>query len=272
MIKVYGLIGETLGHSISPEIHESICNKAGLQGKYNLFNVKKERLRDAVPGLKALGIKGANVTIPYKVDIIEFLDDIMSEARNIGAVNTIVIKDDSAMGYNTDYYGFEFTLEKYRIEPKGGTAVILGTGGASRAITECLINHWAGKIIFVSTNKERAKEKYRDFEIISYNEIGRIKAADTLINCTPVGMYPHIEDSPLKDINIDKFGVVIDLIYNPEETRLLKDAAAKGIPGINGLYMLIGQAYKAQELWNEMNLDTGIIEQVYGEMSEVQKP
>ncbi len=241
MSSIYGLIGESLSHSLSPEIHESFFLKTGVLGKYGLFEVKRKYLHDAVLGLKALGIKGANVTIPYKTEIIRFLDSMSDEAKKIGAVNTLIVKEDKITGDNTDYYGFGMTLDRHHIEPKGKTAVVLGTGGASRAIVQYLLDNDIGDITLLHCINER----------------------DILINCTPVGMFPNMKDSPVCAAHVAKFKAVIDLIYNPKQTILLKSAQELNIPAINGLYMLVAQAAKAQELWNEIALDKKIIEQVY---------
>jgi len=266
--KVYGLMGKSLNHSLSPKIHEKIFLKTGFTGKYNLFEVKREYLKDAVLGLKALGIKGANVTVPYKIDVIKYLDEIFPEAEQIGAVNTVAIKGDKAMGYNTDYYGFGMTLNKHHIKLKNKTAVILGTGGASRAVSQYLLNHAIGEIIFVSSNIEKARKRYEGFVVLSYGDLHRINEGDILINCTPVGMFPYIVNSPIHKVHLENFKAVIDLIYNPKQTILLKNAKEMGITAINGLHMLIGQAVKAQELWNEVMIDKSIIDLVYSEIDK----
>ncbi len=263
MSSIYGLIGESLSHSLSPKIHESFFLKTGVLGKYGLFEVKRKYLHDAVLGLKALGIKGANVTIPYKTEIIRFLDDISDEAEKIGAVNTLIVKEDKITGANTDYYGFGMTLDRYHIEPKGKTAVVLGTGGASRAIVQYLLDNDIGDITLVSTHVQKAKEQFPGLSIISYEDLHCINERDILINCTPVGMFPNMKDSPVCAAHVAKFKAVIDLIYNPKQTILLKSAQELNMPAINGLYMLVAQAAKAQELWNEIALDKKIIEQVY---------
>jgi len=222
MEKLYGLIGEKLGHSFSSNIHSSIFSEMNIKGYYHLFEVKRENLKDVVVGLNALGIEGANVTIPYKVDIMKYLDKISEEAKQIGAVNTICIKDGKTVGYNTDYYGFGMMLEKYNVDIKNRKVVILGTGGVSKAVTQYLIDNEVDNIIFVSRNPN--KIKVNGFKVIGYDEIKLLEKQDIVINCTPCGMYPDIDTSPITKEGISKFKIVIDMIYNPRETMFLKYA------------------------------------------------
>ena len=265
MVGVYGLIGEKLGHSHSPQIHDLILKHMGLNGTYNLFQVKKENLKFAINGLKALNVKGVNVTIPYKVDIIRYLDEISNEAGNIGAVNTIDFNQGILKGYNTDYYGFGATLKNFNVPVKGEKAVILGTGGASKAVRQYLIDNEIKEIIYVSRNKEK---KLGDFRVIEYSEIKDVTDSRVLINCTPCGMYPNIKECPIKKEEIKNFSYVVDLIYNPEETLLLRYAKEEGLVAVNGLYMLVSQAVKAQEIWQKRKLS---LEDEYRIYEEIRK-
>lgn len=263
MVGVYGLIGEKLGHSHSPQIHDLILKHMGLNGTYNLFQVKKENLKFAIDGLKALNVKGVNVTIPYKVDIIRYLDEISNEAGNIGAVNTIEFNQGILKGYNTDYYGFGATLKNFNVPVKGEKAVILGTGGASKAVRQYLIDNGIKEIIYVSRNKEK---KLDDFRVIEYSEIKDVTDSRVLINCTPCGMYPNIKECPIKKEEIRNFSYVLDLIYNPEETLLLRYAKEEGLVAVNGLYMLVSQAVKAQEIWQKRKLSLKDEYRIYEEI------
>lgn len=265
MSNIYGLIGEKLSHSFSPKIHEAFFKKTGTAGKYGLFEVKRELLADAVAGLKALGIKGANVTIPYKTQIIKYLDDISEEAKKIGAVNTLIIREDRISGANTDYYGFGMMLKKYNIDPAGKTAVVLGTGGASKAVVCYLLDKGAERIVLTSRKGKKADSVFQGLEIISYEELRNIKEADILVNCTPVGMYPNVDASPVSKDVISKFGAVIDVIYNPLKTLLLQMAEELNIPVINGIYMLAAQAAKSQEMWHDIVIEDYMIDQVIEE-------
>lgn len=265
MVGVYGLIGEKLGHSHSPQIHDLILKHMGLNGTYNLFQVKKENLKFAINGLKALNVKGVNVTIPYKVDIIRYLDEISNEAGNIGAVNTIDFNQGILKGYNTDYYGFGATLKNFNVPVKGEKAVILGTGGASKAVKQYLIDNGIKDIVYVSRNKEK---KLYDFRVIEYSEIKDIKDAAILINSTPCGMHPNTMKCPIKKEEIRNFSYAVDLIYNPEETLLLRYAKEEGLVAVNGLYMLVSQAVKAQEIWQKRKLSLEDENHIYEEIKK----
>jgi shikimate dehydrogenase len=266
---LYGLLGESLPHSFSPQIHSLIFKELGIGGYYHLFEVNKEDLQNALLGFKSLKVKGVNVTIPYKIDVIKYLDDVSKEAKDIGAVNTICFKEGKAVGYNTDYYGFGMMLNKFNVDIKGREAVILGTGGASRAVLQYLLDNDAGEITFVSRSVEEGKRKFNGFEVINYTQLKEKSNKDIVINCTPVGMYPKVEASPLTKELISKFKVVVDVIYNPQETLLLKYAKELGLQGINGLYMLVGQAIKSEELWNSVKINDETVDKIYRELFDL---
>lgn len=223
----YGLIGEKLGHSFSKEIHEKLTNY-----KYDLVELDRKEL-DVF--FKEKKFKGINVTIPYKTTVIPYLDYMDESAKKIGAVNTIVNKNNMLKGYNTDYHGFLYTLEHHKVNVKGKKVIVLGNGGASRAVIAVLKDLKAGEIITVgrtlrdnSISFEECYENHTDGEII--------------INTTPVGMYPKVDASPLELETFNSCTHVIDLIYNPSQTKLLREANKKDIYEINGLEMLIAQA------------------------------
>lgn len=266
MIKTFGLIGERLGHSFSPMIHSQIFKYMNIDGCYSIFEVERQNLSSVENALKTLGIMGANVTIPYKVEIIKYLDGISKEALDIGAVNTIVIKDGISKGYNTDYFGFGNMLYRNEVQVKNKKSIILGSGGASKAVCQYMIDNEAKDITMVSRNIENVKKQYKDLRIISYEEAYKLKNYDLIINCTPVGMYPNMKESPVKSDMFNSLETAIDLIYNPLETLFLKEAREKGLKTINGLYMLIGQALKAEELWNNIIIDKHIGDKIYKDL------
>lgn len=263
MSNLFGLIGEKLNHSFSPTIHSIIFQELNMEAYYHLFEVKKGDLRDVVYGLKALGASGVNVTIPYKVGIMKYLDDISDEAEKIGAVNTICFRENKAIGYNTDYFGFGIMLNKFDIDIKNKNAVILGTGGASKAVLQYLLDKDISDVTFVSRDIAKGREKFKEYRIISYDDIKNLSNQDIIINCTPCGMYPKIENCPVIKEDISKFEAAVDLIYNPMETLFLKYARTQGIKAVNGLYMLVGQAIKAEELWNDIEIDGRVIDKIY---------
>jgi len=263
MENLYGLIGEKLGHTYSPQIHNKILEETHTKGYYGLFEVKNENLKYIVSGLKALGYNGVNVTMPYKLDIIKYLDSLSPEASKIGAINVISIdKSGTATGYNTDYYGFGMMINHANVKINGETAVILGTGGASKAVSQYLKDNGIKDIIMVSRDVTSTKQKYPDDKVIMYDEINKVSNCSVIINCTPVGMYPRIEFSPIDKKYLSKFNTAIDLIYNPSNTLFLKDAREKELKTINGLYMLIAQAVKSQEIWNGTKISNNVINNI----------
>lgn len=262
----YGLIGEKLSHSFSPILHSKLMEKLKLDGHYHLFELKKENLAYASKGLKYLGVKGVNVTIPYKVEIINYIDQLSPEAEKIGAVNTICFKDGKTFGFNTDYSGFGMLLEKFKLTAFQTKAVILGTGGAASSVVQYLKDNRASELVLVSRNKHLAQRKFKDFKICNYDELKTLKGYEMIINCTPRGMFPHLNECPVEPELIEKFLVAVDLIYNPLQTLFLKLAKQKGLTAVNGLYMLVGQAVKAQEIWNKIRIPKELVEQVYLEL------
>lgn len=265
----YGLIGEKLGHSFSPLINSMVLKKIGLEGNYNLFEVERPNIKKALEGLKVLGCRGSNVTIPYKVEVMKYLDEISEEAENIGAVNTIKFCSDKLRGYNTDYYGFGMTLKKYKIDVKGRHVVILGTGGASRAVERYILDNGAADIVYVSRTPE--KNAKREFEVISYDELKNIKDSDIIINCTPCGMYPNVDSCPVDNKILGRFSAAVDLIYNPENTLFLKNGKQMGLKTVNGLYMLIAQNAASQRIWHDMDISLEIVDQVYDEFGKLDR-
>jgi shikimate dehydrogenase len=254
MKNVYGLIGEKLGHSFSPQIHGEIFKEMGIEGQYKLFELKKEELKSAVLEYKAQGIKGLNVTVPYKIEIMPCLDVISTEAEKIGAVNTISLSNGILTGYNTDYNGFGISLARSGVEVKERSAVILGTGGASKSVAQYLIDNGVKSIVYVSRNPIAGAK--------GYDEASSLKG-DMIINCTPCGMYPRVDLSPVPYETFKGFEIAVDLIYNPEETVFLRQAKENGLKTVNGLYMLVGQAVAAQEIWNGIRFSEAQMDEIY---------
>lgn len=241
-----GLVGEKLSHSLSPQIHEELMKQRGISGVYEILEFPKETFAENFTALKSSDFRGVNITIPYKETVIPLLDGISQQAKYIGAVNTVLFEEGKAKGYNTDYDGFLSMLDYYHIPVKGKGAVILGSGGVAKAVAKGLLDLGIYDLTIVS----RGKQNFHGNYTVSYEffkEAG-VKS-DLLINCTPVGMYPNVDASPIpkESINSD---IVIDMIYNPQRTLLLKYADELGLKGFNGSYMLKEQAVKAQDIWN----------------------
>lgn len=263
MSNLYGLIGEKLGHSLSPVIHGLLLNRLKQQGYYDLFEIERENIAPALYGLKVLKAKGVNVTIPYKVDVMDYMDKLSAEAERIGAVNTVAFENNILSGYNTDYFGFGEALKNAEIEVKNKGFAILGTGGASKAVVQYLIDNNAGKIVYISRNPDKAQNNYPNIRIVSYKDLDSLYNMDAIINCTPLGMHPDLHASPVDPKVLSNFKAAVDLIYNPEETQFLKSAASLGLKTLNGLYMLVAQAAASQEIWNGIAIDSRVVEDIY---------
>lgn len=262
-IKNYGLLGDKLSHSFSPVIHGNILKELEIDGQYQLFECNKDNLEEKLYELKDLGFSGLNVTMPHKVDIIKFLDEISDEAKKLNAINTIDFKDGKTIGYNTDYYGFGMMLTREDISINNRKSIVLGSGGASKAVVQYLTDHGIGEILIVSRDVSNAKKKYGEYKVIDYDQIQSMKGYDIIINTTPCGMFPFIDQSPVKMDQLSDFNTAIDLIYNPQETQFLKYGREKGLKCVNGLYMLVGQAIKAQEIWNDVEIDQETCNRIY---------
>jgi shikimate dehydrogenase len=269
LIKKFGLLGEKLGHSFSPDIHTMIFEKNSINGEYHLFELKKEEIENLIK--KPKDIHGLNVTVPYKTTVMDYLDEISPEARSIGAVNTITFKNGKSRGYNTDYHGFGMMLEKNGVALNGKTAVVLGTGGSSKAVMQLLTDKGVKKVYIVTRNKsgkDKEFSNFTNFEVIEYSELEKVKDRYLMINCTPIGMYPKVELSPVSKQALKGFSFAVDLIYNPEETLFLKYAKDLSIKTINGLYMLVGQAVKAEEIWNEIKVKEEDIDTIFNTIAQ----
>lgn len=264
--KMYGLIGEKLSHSLSPQIHSAIFQQLKLDAGYFLFPLRREDLAPAFTGLKLLGARGVNVTIPYKMDMIPLLDEVSAEALSIGAVNTITFGDRCTRGYNTDYEGFGLMLKQNGISPAGRSAAILGTGGAAKTVACYLRDHGIREIHMVSRTPGRHSA---GFPVLSYQELALSPGLDLLVNCTPIGMFPKVGESPLEKNLVGRFAAVVDLIYNPAETKLLADAKAMGLQTCNGLTMLIGQAVASEELWQSRRIDLSMLNPLIDDLTKV---
>lgn len=225
-----GLIGRKLGHSFSPEIHSFLADY-----EYRLYEMEENEVGAF---LEDCPLDALNVTIPYKKTVMHFLKAVSDEAKRIGSVNTIVKRDDGLYGYNTDYYGFSYMLKKSGIEITGKKVLILGSGGASVTVKTVAEDLKAAEIIVISRSGEN-----------NYENIAKHSDADVIINTTPVGMFPDTGKAPVDLNGFTKLSGVLDLIYNPSETRLLYDAKSLGIPYINGLSMLVAQGKRAAEIF-----------------------
>lgn len=242
----YALIGAHLGHSYSATIHNYIFKKLGIESSYKLIETLD--LASFVDYAKA-NLAGFNVTIPYKEKIVPYLDEIALEAKSLGNVNTVKVINGNLYGYNTDYFGFLEMLKKYHINFKDKSCFVLGSGGAAKTCFNVLAS-MAKEVSYVSRTKKGE-------HFISYNDLAN-KEIDLLVNATPVGMYPNINECPVSDEVLNKAKEVVDLIYNPRQTLFLRAKNSYN----NGLLMLILQALKAEEIWEGIKPDDNLIKEV----------
>ena len=259
--KICALIGDPVEHTMSPVMHNAAFKKLGLDYIYIPFRVRAEELARAVDGMRALSMRGFNVTIPHKVTIIPMLDGIDPIAEKIGAVNTVVNDDGELTGYNTDATGFLQALLEQGMEPGGKDVVVLGAGGASRAISYILAERDARLTVLnrqleIDWAVELARRIHEDlgkdvrvFELGSENLAVALEGAAILINATSVGMSPNSEESPVPAELLKSDLVVFDIVYNPIRTKLLREAEAAGARTGSGVDMLAWQGALAFEKW-----------------------
>ena len=268
----FGLIGARLGHSLSPQIHQLIFKELGVEGTYDLLEIPPEELYASVHELRGKYC-GVNVTIPHKINVMAALTTLSMEAQAIGAGNTIHFHNGAIRGYNTDYAGFGRLLENNGIEVQGKSAAVLGTGGASRAVLQYLIDHGVSKIFLVSRNTQSIAPYMKTLcsnvptQFVNYVHLERY-TGDLLINCTPVGMYPKTDVSPVGLETVEHFETAVDLIYNPAKTLFLQQAEQLGKKAVNGMLMLVAQAVAAEEIWLQREISNDVILKVAAEMEK----
>ena len=244
----YGCIGKKLGHSFSKEIHNALTDYT-----YELCEIPEEKIAEF---MNKSDFKAINVTIPYKETVIPYLDVISDEAKQIGAVNTIVNKNGVLYGYNTDFFGMKLLIEKADIEIKNKTVAVLGSGGTSKTANAVVNSLGARSVYKVSRNAKG--------DFISYDELYSLSDnIDVIINTTPVGMYPDIYNSAVEVNKFNKLCGVVDAVYNPLRSKLVSDALSLGIKAVGGLYMLVAQAALAVEKFIEKEINEKEIENVY---------
>lgn len=243
-----GLLGRKLGHSYSPQIHSFLGEYS-----YVLFEKEPEEVGDFVRNGDYTGI---NVTIPYKKDVVPYLDALSPTAEKMGAVNTIVRRSDGTLfGHNTDYFGFLYMVRQSGIQVAGKKVLVLGSGGASNTTVKALADLGA-KVIVISRSGEN-----------NYQNLHLHADAAVIVNTTPVGMYPNTGAAPLDLTRFPHLEGVLDVIYNPARTQLLLDAEALGLPNANGLWMLVAQAKESAEYFLGKAIDDSVIETIYHKLS-----
>lgn len=265
--KDFGLIGYPLGHSMSSVIHKELFRLSNIDADYKLIEVEPENLGDEFNNtLKAL--KGFNVTIPHKINIIPFLDELSTKAELFGSVNTVDVKENKTVGHNTDCTGFIRALEMADIT-LGGKTLLLGSGGVARMIAFEAILAGAELTIAVREADVQAAEIIKGEIADKLGKPCRVillddaeDGYDLVINGTPVGMYPNVDACPVRESVVKSAGAVFDVIYNPIETKFIKYAKEAGIRCSGGLSMLVWQAAVAEEIWNGVKFSYENIEEV----------
>lgn len=258
-----GVIGSTLTHSKSPQIQNAGLKYLGLSGNYDKYEIDQENFEYEITGLLSQ-IDGLNVTIPYKEQILKYLNHRDKLVDRIGAANTIQVKDGKIYGYNTDYYGFKKSLENYKLQ--NSNVAILGSGGASKAIIVALEDMGVGSINVYVRNLRKASESIPNIQKSSlniklYTEEEDLSEAQLIVNCTPVGQGRLAEGLPLSIQQIERLRsgtIIYDLIY--EKTKLIKEAERNKLIAIDGSQMLILQGVQSLSIWTGREIDQGLID------------
>lgn len=269
-MKLYAVMGETMEHTLSPQIHTRILQALDMVPNYCVLEIARKNLPDVIRSAWVLGFSGMNVTIPYKEEIMPYLDEISQEAQAVGAVNTIHFHEGKTIGHNTDYFGFARMLQRAGMDPAGKPAVVYGAGGAAKALVACLRDSGAAEILVVSRNVEKLDALRWLFPSIKTAQPQQMPNhfGGLFVNATPVGMYPNTQSCVISQNQMKQFEMVADIVYNPFETQLVKQARDLGIPAVSGLYMLVEQAVKAQEIYQQINIDAQIGETIYHELCQ----
>ena len=272
MVKL-GLLGKVLGHSWSPEIHQLYFEEAGIDGSYELVEVPEARIDDF---LRHAGeqFDGLNVTIPYKVKAAESASRVSPEAEAIGAVNTLKFSGGRVEGHNTDYFGFGRLLAHNGISAAGKDVILLGSGGAARAVLQNLLDQKPASLTVMARDVSKGRRDLARFfaahpglKIMDYAHAGELPCHDIIVNTTPVGMYPH---TGVSAVGMDVLGktreAAVDIVYNPAETEFLRLAASRGLAVCNGLYMLVAQALASEEIWLSRKIEDGVTARIAARM------
>ena len=277
---LYCLIGTPVGHSGSPAMYNYSFQKLGIDSAYVAFDVSIEKVTDAIAAFKTLNIKGSNVTMPCKNEVVKYMDELSPAARIVGAVNTIVNDGGKLTGHITDGGGFVRNLKEHGVDIKNKKITILGAGGAATAIqVQCALDGTKEINIFnikddFYKKAEKTIENIRkevpecvvnlyDLEDVqNLNE--KIAASDILVNATHIGMHPNEDQSPIKDASIFRKDLVVsDVVYNPRKTKFLEDAEAAGCTTVGGIGMLLWQGAEAFKLYTGLEMPAKEVNELY---------
>ncbi len=274
---VYCIIGYPIGHALSPVVHNAGFRDRNLDCVYVAFPLKPEDMEVGLKGLAVLGVKGMSVTVPLKELAYKYIDEADESAHMTGAVNTILINDGRMKGFNLDVDGVKFSLEKLDLEEGARKAVVLGAGGAARAVVAALLQHRVKEIVVLNRTVEKAERVKEFFESKGYDakfSSGGIDSesvrneladADILINTTPVGMYPNVDGIPIDPDSIPGGIKVLDAIYRPQKTRLLEEAEKRGCQTLCGIDWLVHQGVIAFKIWTGEELNKDLVLKILAE-------
>jgi shikimate dehydrogenase len=260
----FGLIGHPVGHSMSKAMHEAAFRALGLDYSYGLYDVSPDELRLFMENSNFLGL---NVTTPLKVRVLEYLDELTEHALLTDAVNTIEFAGGRRIGHNTDVVGFMKSLEEAGVEVSGRNFLVLGTGGASRAIVTKLAFQKARVTVWGRDYAAAKKLAQAVFERVGVmveaveSFEARVNDVDVLVNATSVGMYPNVDDTIIPARIINPMTTVVDIVYNPVETRLLRQARKRGCETVNGVGMLVHQGVEALRIWLDIEAPADVMRQ-----------
>ena len=260
-MKRLGVIGYPLGHTLSPVIQQAALDAVGFAARYEAWETPPEQLAHRLESLRAEDCLGANVTVPFKETVLDYLDEVEEMAALVGAVNTIVNQQGKLLGCNTDVRGFERALAATGFAAGGCSALVLGAGGAARAVVAALLEFGAGRVAVWNRTGERARRLVADLaastsiaSLDAVDDSGLREAAlsaELLVNCTSVGMMGAgtVDETPLPAEWLPRGGLVMDIVYRPEETAFLRSARARGLDVLGGLPMLVHQGAASFEMW-----------------------
>jgi len=266
-MKHFAIIGHPIAHSLSPLMHNTAFEALGLDCRYEAIDVEKDDLGETVSVLKERAIDGFNVTLPHKQEIMPLLDDIEEDAQIIGAVNTVLRRNDKLVGLNTDLTGFTESLTPFNSRLQNASVLLLGAGGAARAVLYGLLRfHQASRILILNRSLEHAEELAAAFSgiraetplsgesLFDDNLQKTIDEADVIINTTSVGMKPYPDASPLEEVKFKKTHFIMDLVYTPVETKLMKAASDSEATTLSGLEMFLHQGAAAFYRWTGQSM------------------
>ncbi len=254
----YALLGEKLGHSLSPQLHAAIYRQLGrTDSTYRAVEVEPTKVADFFAGFAAGAFDGINITIPYKATALPFLQQIDAKAKRLNAVNCVYLRHGELIGYNTDVSGFAYLLRRHAIELNGVKCAILGAGGSAQAVASVLADGDVKSVKVANRSLDKANRLSMFIESLNPNvsteivEFSELSGADLdlLINTTSLGMSPNVDASAMSGADFSQIKAVVDLIYNPAETLIMREAEAAGAKTVNGLEMLVAQAVYSAEIW-----------------------